>query len=338
MGLYTYCFAGGAFALIGAWEALVSAHAHLNPSSSTLSSPDRGTSATTTTTARATGRKSKTTSCLSSVSLIAVAVLSFLFILNSLVSLFDAIHTKDRVGFAVQLEIAAIASLFLLYSVSGFLVNFSDSISFPSSLISLIALFAFGQEFLFFYLQRKDPDGIENRYFNLVLLPIGVCFLSTLHELALPKSLFPSLARGIALILQGTWFVQMGFSFFSNLIAQGCKLNERSKANYTVNCKGHLDYHRGGAISTLQFNCHLAFLVVLIVGAYSFLAAKYGIRADYATYKPLGAELQKMDDYSRFTLDYDGDEDEEIKEEKSAEKQKVLQVASKTGINGFGVH
>ncbi|KAJ4961026.1 hypothetical protein NE237_020936 [Protea cynaroides] len=337
MGLYAYCFGGGSLFIIGAWEALVSAYTHLNPSTSSLSSPDRGISnMTTMKTASATGRKTKKSS-LSSVSLIAVAVLSFLFILNSLVSLIDAIHTKDGVGFVLQLEIAAIASLFLLYSAAGFCVNFTDSISLPSSLISLIALFSFGQEFLFFYLQKKDPSGIENRYFNLVLLPIGVCFLSTLLELAHPKSIFPSLARGLALILQGTWFIQMGYSFFTVLIVHGCTLLERSRANFTVKCKGDPEYHRGGAIATLQFNCHLAFLVVLVVGVYSFLIAKYGIPDDYMTYKPLSAELQKMDDHSRFVLD-DGDGDEEINEEQNAENQKTLVIVSETGVNGFGPH
>ncbi|XP_043687047.1 uncharacterized protein LOC122638243 [Telopea speciosissima] len=337
MGLYTYCIAGGAFVVIGAWEALVSAHAHLNPSSSSLSSHEQGTSTTTTTTGRTTRRKTKKSS-LSSVRFIAISTLSFFFILNALFSLFDAIRTNDRIGFVVQLEIASIASLFFLYSAAGVLIHFSDSISLPSSLINLIALIAFGQEFLFFYLQRKDPSGIENRYFNLLLLPIGVCFLTTLHELALPKSIFPKVARGVALILQGTWFVQMGFSFFTFLMVQGCSLIEKSRANYTVNCNGHTEYHRGGAIATLQFNCHLAFIVVLVVGAYSILAGKYGIRADYTTYKPLGAELQKVDDYSRFTLDYDGDDDEEIKEENSTEKQKASVIVSETVVNGFSAH
>ncbi|KAJ4972989.1 hypothetical protein NE237_006163 [Protea cynaroides] len=336
MGVFTYCVAGGAFVLIGAWEAFVSTYAHLNPSVSSLSSPGRGASTTATTTTRTIRRKTKTS--LSFFSFVAVAAVSFVVILNSMISLFEASRTNDRVGFALQLEISAIASLFLLYSVVGFLVDFTDSISLPSSLLSLIALFAFGQEFLFFYLQKKDPSGIENRYFDLVLIPIGICFLSTIYELARPKSVLPSLARGVGLVLQGTWFFQMGLSFFTVLIVHGCTLHERSRANYTVKCKGHPEYHRGRAIAVLQFNCHLALLVVLVVGLYSFLVGKYGIRGDYTAYKPLSAELQNMYDHSRFTLDSDGEDDEEIKEEQRAEKQESFVMVSETGVNGFGAH
>ncbi|XP_043704100.1 uncharacterized protein LOC122654179 [Telopea speciosissima] len=320
MGVLTYCLAGEAFVLIGAWEAFVSVYAHLNSSASSLSSPpDRSYSTTTTT--KTTSRKIKKSL---SFSFIAGAAFSFVFILNSLVSLLNAIRRNDRVGLAIQLEIAAIASLFLLYSVVGFFVDYTDSISLPSSLLSLISLFAFGQEFLHFYLQRKDPSGIENRYFDLLLLPIGVCFLSSILELAWPKSVLPSLVRGVALVLQGTWFFQMGFSFFTDFMVHGCALHERSRANYTVKCKGHPEYHRGRAIATLQFNCHLAFLVILVVVLYSFLAGKYGIRGDYTAYKPINVELQKMYHHPRFTLYSDCDEDDEIKEEQKAEKQESL--------------
>ncbi|KAJ4961423.1 hypothetical protein NE237_021333 [Protea cynaroides] len=58
---------------------------------------------------------------------------------------------------SAELEIAAIASLFLLFSAAGFLVNFMDSILLPLSLISLIALFTFGQEFLFFLSSKERP-------------------------------------------------------------------------------------------------------------------------------------------------------------------------------------
>ncbi|KAF8399339.1 hypothetical protein HHK36_015204 [Tetracentron sinense] len=321
MGLYALCFAGSGFILIGAWEALVSSYARLNPSSSPP--PNQTT---------------RTKPFFSSVSSFAIALFSVFFIINSIFSLIDALNSNDRVGLPLQLEIIATASLFLLYSIASLLIDFSDSLPLPSSILNLIAFFAFVQEFLLFYLQRKDPSGIENRYFDLLLVPITVCIFSTLLELGSPKSNFPRLARGVGLILQGTWFIQMGFSFFSNLMAHGCSFHGKSRGNYTVKCKGHPEYHRGRAIATLQFNCHLALLVVLIVGVYSIIAPKYRAFGNYMNYRPLGSELQQLDNQTQFTLDSDDEDDGEIKEEENVEKQKAAVLVSASGVNGYGSH
>ncbi|XP_010272232.1 PREDICTED: uncharacterized protein LOC104608067 [Nelumbo nucifera] len=334
MGFFSYCLAGGGFMLIGAWEALVSFHAHLNPFS-LLSPPDQAmpAAAASSTTTRATRRRTNPSS--SSVSFIVVSVLSFFFFLNSLFSLFDALRTNDRVGVSLQLEITVLASLFLLYSVAGLLVSFTDLIPLPSSFLGLIVLFAFGQEFLLFYLQSKDPSGIENRYFDLLLVPIAVCIFSTVLELVSSKSNFPRLSRGVGLILQGTWFVQMGFSFYTNLIAHGCSLHEKSRGNYTVKCKGHSEYHRGRAIATIQFNCHLAFLVVLVVGVYSVIGQKYGgTGSNYTNYRRLGAELQNL----QFTLNSDDDDDNGDETKESVVKQKSLVGVSEPGVNSIDSH
>lgn len=196
------------------------------------------------------------------------------------------------------------------------------------------------EEFLLFYLQRKDPSGIENRYFDLLLVPIMVCIFSTILELKSPESGFPRLGRGVGLILQGMWFLQMGFAFYSSLMVNGCYLHEKSRGNYTVRCKGHPDYHRGRAIATLQFNCTLALLVALIAGGYSIVCKKNGVSGEFMKYRPIGAEMQPLDNQARFTLDSDGDDDNEdgIKEEGNVVTHKVLEAVPVQGVNGNGSH
>lgn len=318
MGLFTYTLAGGGFILIGAWESLIS---------SSIETQEKKTT------------KTNSSSSSSSITLFAVSLLSFFFILNSIVSLIDAFNSQDQTGLVLQLEVIAIASLFFLYSVLGLMTHFTNSILLPSSILNLLCLFAFVEEFLLFYLQRKDPSGIENRYFDLALVPIGVCVFSTILELKTPKSRFLRLGRGIGLISQGTWLVQMGFSFYSNAMANGCSLHEKSRGNYTIKCKGHPDYHRGRAIATLQFNCHLAFLVALIVGVYSIVCKKTGIGGDFTRYRPIGAEMQQLDSQAQFTLDSDDDNEDGIKEERNvAAGQRAIVVVTEPGINGYGSH
>ena len=77
------------------------------------------------------------------------------------------------------MQVLVITALFLLYSVLGLVSKFSNSIIFPSSILDLVLLFAFVEEFLLYYLQRKDTSGIENRYFDLLLVPISICVVST---------------------------------------------------------------------------------------------------------------------------------------------------------------
>ncbi|KAK4603845.1 hypothetical protein RGQ29_012383 [Quercus rubra] len=294
MGLFTYTMAGGGFILMGTWEALTSTNPNHNSIQSsplsTIHPPQQASSS-----------KTKTNpSSSSSLTFVFFSVLSSLFLLNSLVSFFDALNSNDKTGSALQLQVLAIASLFLLYSLTGFVVNFKNFIPMPCSFLSLIGLFAFVEEFLLFYLQRKDPSGIENQYYDL-----------------------------------GHGFVQMGISFYTNFIAHGCALHEKSRGNYTIRCKGHPEYHRARAVATLQFNCHLALMVILVVGIYSVFVRKYGVPGDFMQYRPLSTEMQQIEN-AQFTLDSDDDVGEEIKEVENMGKQNVGML--ELGVNGHGSH
>ncbi|KAM6549916.1 hypothetical protein CsatB_021592 [Cannabis sativa] len=324
MGFFSFAFAGVGFIFIGAWEAFTFLSS--NPNQISLPSSPLTSIQTPSPSSKSNSQIKTPSFSSSSLSFISISILSFLFIINSLVSLYDAIELRDRVGTALQLQVLAIASLFLLYGIMGLMVNFS------SSLVSLIGLFAFVEEFLLFYLQRKDPSGIENRYFDLLLVPITVCLFSTVLDLKSPKSIFPKFARGIGLILQGMWFLQMGFSFYTNLITHGCTLHEKSRGNYTIKCKGHPDYHRARAIATLQFNCHLALVVIIVSIFYSIVSRRNG-SADFMQYKPLVAEMATFENQSQFTLDSDEEEEEEDK----VANQKAAEVVE-FGVNGHVSH
>ncbi|PIN14516.1 hypothetical protein CDL12_12855 [Handroanthus impetiginosus] len=328
MGLFTYTIAGGALIIIGAWESLTSAYDFLKQTPSSQL-PAQNTNRT----------APKTASASSMVTFLLISVLSVLFIVNSFLSMSDAVSSKDNMGFALQLEVISVAFLFLLYSILGILSNTKDSFRFSLKILNIIYAFAFGEEFLLFYTQSKDPSGIENRYYDLVLVPIAICLFSTVLELKSSQSTYAKLGRGIGLVLHGMWTLQMGFSFYSNLIANGCSLHERSRGNYTIKCKGHMEYHRGRAIATLQFNCHLALLVTLAVGYYSFFCKTYGVNQEFMRYKPLGVQETQLDNNARFTLESDDEDDGDgIKELRSVEMQKSTVVAPEATTNGYGSH
>lgn len=56
-------------------------------------------------------------------------------------------------------------------------------VSFPYELIGLIVVFGFVEEFLVFYMRRRDGVGVENRYYDLMLVPIGVCVVCSVMKL-----------------------------------------------------------------------------------------------------------------------------------------------------------
>ncbi|KAE9605088.1 hypothetical protein Lal_00036790 [Lupinus albus] len=313
MGLISYAFAGFGFILIGSHQILNTTLFNTNPSSSSSSS---------------------------FFFLIFLSIFSSSFILNSLISLFDANNSNDAVGSALQLQILAVALIFLLYSILSLL---NKHLHLPSQLQGLICNFAFVEEFLLFYLQRKDTNGVENRYYDLLLVPLGICIVANVFEFENSKSNAPKLGRGIGLILQGTWFVQTGFSLFSkNWVAEGCSLHQVSRGNYSLRCNGHLEYHRARAIATLQFNCHLALIVVVVVGLYPLVCRKDGGYVDSSKYRRIGAELQPIQNSANFTLDSDsdgdrdGDDGYEIKEGDNVVDQKEIVV--ELGLNGHGSH
>ncbi|XWS44224.1 hypothetical protein CRYUN_Cryun15aG0025900 [Craigia yunnanensis] len=228
MGFFTFAVTGVFFVLIGLWESMNSLNPNRTPSSS-LSTQIKSASIS----------KTKENPFSSSSSFIFASIFALLIFLNSVISIFDAFSSKDRVGSMLQLQLLSIALLFLLYSALGLL--------------------------------------------NIYM--------------------------------------------------------KKSTGNYTIKCKDHPEHHRGRAIATLQFNCHLALLLVLVVGMLSIMGKINGVGVSRGglRYRPLGAEMQQMDNnVGNFTLDSDDDLDDGIKEEDDLKKEKLAIVA--LGVKGHGSH
>ncbi|XP_076896959.1 uncharacterized protein LOC143550137 [Bidens hawaiensis] len=303
-GLLTYLTGGAGIFVFGATESIISTTQIQNPP------------------------RSKSTH---SISFLLTSLISFLFILNSLISITHNLKSHDQTGVVLQLQVISIILLFLLFSVLSLLSNIINSFHIPSYILNIICLFGFIEEFFMFYLQKKDPDGIENRYYDLLLVPVSVCIVSTILELKDNKDVklgsnyanYARFGRGVGLVMQGMWFVQMGISFYSGLMTDGCYMKEKSCGNFTVWCKGHPEFHRARAIATLHFNCHLALVVCFVVGGFSLVSKDEVMR-----YKPIGAEMQRVSG-AQFTLDSDDDE---------GDNEKTVVVVPETGVNGYGSH
>ncbi|KAM0823764.1 hypothetical protein ACQ4PT_070657 [Festuca glaucescens] len=225
------------------------------------------------------------------------ALLSALCLLSALLS---AHH--------LSLPTLAASALFLLYSLAPFLPLAAPP---PPQLLDLLLAAAFAQELLLFAHRRPSTAaGIENQYFDLFLVPVTVCLGATLLAAHSPDAAPPRLARAAGLALQGTWMVQMGFSFFTSAIATGCALHAETRVDYTIKCRTHEDYHRARSVATLQFNGHLALLV--LAGAVTYAAVISGGSSPSSGYRMLGKEVQMEGMPSQFTLDSDEEKEDEV--------------------------
>lgn len=209
----------------------------------------------------------------------------------------------------LSLPTLAATALFLLYALAP-LAPLRAPLPLP--LLDLVLAAAFAQELLLFAHRRPSTAaGIENRYFDLFLVPVAVCLVATLLAAHDPEAAPPRLARAAGLALQGTWMVQMGFSFFTSAVAQGCALHAQSRVDYTIKCRTHDDYHRARSAATLQFNGHLALLV--LAGAAAYGAAVSRRNQPPSGYRMLSKEVQMegMPLHSQFTLDSDEEKEDE---------------------------
>ncbi|XP_057818463.1 uncharacterized protein LOC131031377 [Cryptomeria japonica] len=269
MGFWGLSLAGAGFICIGIWQAFSTAKIYLNGSRSSLQSSSIY-------------RKRPYYTA----ELAFIAGLATLFIVNGVLTSIRGLENGDHLGLAIQLEKSGVASIFLLYSIVSIVSECTQLLPLPWEACNLIALLAFGEEFLVFYLQKEGSTGLES--------------------------------FSMGLILQGTWFIQMGISFFTGWIVHGCKISEKVGGDYTIHCDSHAHGHRGKAIATLQFNCHLALLLISLLTAYSYLSTKY-VKSDAMNYKPLGEHSEELQDLdvsnveigSRFALESDDDETDE---------------------------
>ncbi|CAM6101289.1 unnamed protein product [Calypogeia fissa] len=261
--------AGLGFLGVGLWQAFVSVKAYKLGSSSTSNKHPRFFSSS------AFARYGMH---------VAVALLAVLHMIFSLIS--TTTHNNGSgVGAAFALERFGVASVFLLYAVVALISEGTTALPLPAGMVDLLAVFAFGQEFSLFYLTSGDnhnSSGLEEQYYSLLLVPIGVCLLATAIEIAHPAAILPRLVQSLALVLQGTWFFQMAVSLFgTKWMAQGCDLVQQSEGVYTVDCVNMSSLMRGKALATLQFNCHLALLLLTLIPIYSVLSKVYSVPQNY---------------------------------------------------------
>eukprot|EP00245_Coleochaete_scutata_P017708 TRINITY_DN8832_c0_g1_i1.p1 TRINITY_DN8832_c0_g1~~TRINITY_DN8832_c0_g1_i1.p1 ORF type:complete len:334 (-),score=36.52 TRINITY_DN8832_c0_g1_i1:775-1776(-) len=219
-------------------------------------------------------------------------------------------------------EHSSMSFFFFLYALVALITETTGWLPLPWGGLNVLAAVAFSQEFLLFYFHSADHMGLEGQYHFLLLLSIGAGLVCTLLEILYPSSFNLPLLRAMSMVLQGTWFWQTAFSIFGGpaFVTDGCKWAEGPGDEVGIVCQSESHMHRGMALANLQFNWHLAVVLVGTLALFAYLMRKHNppsydllLRSDSAE----DLELQ--------TKDWRGAENGDEPEQKSTEYLHVLE-------------
>ena len=139
---------------------------------------------------------------------------------------------------------------FLLAGIVDILMNMSDFVYLPKGLDYVVSAMAFVAQLLLFYFHTHGQDQLEMTLHLLLLYVIAACVATVILEYNFPNSLIVSYARAYMVLLQGTWFYQIGFVLYPRFMWQ---------THWDGNS------HENIMLATVIFSWHLAIDLVLLL-------------------------------------------------------------------------
>ncbi|XP_058078657.1 uncharacterized protein LOC131226986 [Magnolia sinica] len=162
------------------------------------------------------------------------------------------------------------ATMFLHLAIYASVALAVDLVQWPpdtfSGLVGVLACSVFGQELLLLHFHSADHVGLEGHYHWLLQLVVCVSLLSAVATTVCPSSFPAALVRSASILLQGCWFINMGFVLWvPSLVPKGCSVRflEDDDMHGAVTCGTHEATQRAMALANLQFSWMLAGIMIL---------------------------------------------------------------------------
>ncbi|KAM7273023.1 hypothetical protein ACFE04_027687 [Oxalis oulophora] len=195
-------------------------------------------------------------------------------------------------------EHATISLTFFIYALFAILFDKLKPKS-QYEVTQFIGAIAFTQQYLVFHLHSADHMGVEGQYHFLLQFVILVSLVTTIFGIWYPKNFMVSFIRSSSIILEGSWFVVMGYMLWTpGLIAKGCFLN-LEEGHLVVRCHSDEALHRAKSLVNLQFSWLLLGTTVFVVALYlAFVIVKAYFGEDNIEYSSLilSKELAEPED------------------------------------------
>ncbi|RLN04013.1 hypothetical protein C2845_PM13G19570 [Panicum miliaceum] len=158
--------------------------------------------------------------------------------------------------------------------------------------VAALAASVFGQELFLLRFHSADHAGLEGHYHWLLQLAVAGSLVATAASAVLPRSFAVAVVRSASVLLQGLWFVVMGFALWvPALVPSGCHAVEQGSAatRSAVACATEEAARRAVVMANLQFSWALA--AVWVVTAYLCLRVDFGCLEYVQLQAPPGGAL-----------------------------------------------
>ncbi|KAL5995407.1 hypothetical protein ACLOJK_025466 [Asimina triloba] len=195
-----------------------------------------------------------------------LAIISFsIFAIASNVVDYHGYHPSSK---PMNLEHATMFLHLIIYASIALAVDVShQQPEVFSGLVGILASSAFGQELLLLHFHSADHVGLEGHYHWLLQLAVWASLLSTVATVGFPSSFPAALVRSMSILLQGFWFINMGFMLWApKFIPKGCYARglEDDDMRGAVFCETDEARHRAMALANLQFSWILAGIMIFV--------------------------------------------------------------------------
>ncbi|VFQ59523.1 unnamed protein product [Cuscuta campestris] len=178
-------------------------------------------------------------------------------------------------------EHSNISMTFLVYAVLCIVL---DRTSAPArdALSYFLGAVAFGQQLLLFHLHSADHMGVEGQYHWLLQIVVFVSLATTLLSIPFPNSFINAFVRSYSILLQGVWFMVMGFMLWTpGLVPKGCFISSED-GHQVVRCHSHQALERAKSLVNIQFSWYVIGVTVFAVSFYVVLVGLlYGHEGEY---------------------------------------------------------
>ncbi|KAJ3705882.1 hypothetical protein LUZ61_009587 [Rhynchospora tenuis] len=168
------------------------------------------------------------------------------------------------------------ASMYLhvaLYSFLAIIIDLSPSSNSLSGLVTTLAASVFAQELLLLHFHSADHVGLEGHYHWLLQLIVAASVLATFLSGISSNSFPAAIVRSGCVILQGWWFMVMGFALWMpKLLPKGCHVE-----NAEVACESEEITKRAMAVANLEFSWAVAGVWVVV----AFLTLRLDWKLEY---------------------------------------------------------
>lgn len=206
------------------------------------------------------------------------------------------------VRLTLRLDSSEHATVFLhlaIFACFTLCADLTHSFDVLSVLPGMLAASVFGQELFLIHFHSADHAGLEGHYHWLLQLILFVSLVAALSAACFPTNFPAALILSVSVVLQGCWFVNMGFVLWDPLfVPQGCS-NQLAEAISShmhggVTCGSPEADFRARALANLQFSWILS--VIWIFTGFVFLvsARKYAPRSQSTQYERLHSKVSDV--------------------------------------------